>query len=379
MSTDHETVVNEMNTSSTVLRKEYDELKSAMEKLKKENSKGKSELKIIKEENAKLNTVIGNIQCDKDKVEAESKAKEKLEKIKSNTKLFNDIIEQKLASGELKDIDMSKYKDSKMEECDGGYGNEDLHTLGKNKNLGGRRTNPQEGPEVNKFPKVHTCPQCDYISQNEMNFNEHVTKAHSGQPTCPFCFVAFKDYTSVRKHCEGNHKELRNDVQRSRNIPGGWKKPCRFFNNGEGQCTPRSGSCNYDHTVIPDNEREICFHKEKCSYKPYCIFFHPEGQGRVDFMFQKRGSSKICRFEESGIRCPRSVCSFFHPSSHPSMRNSGGFQWDQERQPPPMKEQETESIKILPKRVPVIVKRAAKESLQDLNQSLKKMNLNKTQ
>jgi hypothetical protein len=71
---------------------ENETMKKAMDKLKKENVLKIKELDKIKEENAKMNVEIGQLQFDKDKLEAETKAKNKLDKIKKNTKLFNDII-----------------------------------------------------------------------------------------------------------------------------------------------------------------------------------------------------------------------------------------------------------------------------------------------
>ena len=56
----------------------------------------KKELKLLKEENGKLNQELEKIQYDKDKLDAEVKSKEKLRKIKKNTKLFNDIIKNSL-------------------------------------------------------------------------------------------------------------------------------------------------------------------------------------------------------------------------------------------------------------------------------------------
>ena len=98
-----------------------------------------------------------------------------------------------------------------MEECDGGYGAsvgaKDLRKLLRNKQLGGKRTNPQMDSEIQKFPK-YNCLQCDFISQNEIMFNEHLTKAHAGQPTCPFCFIAFIDYPSIRKCQDLQEKSL---------------------------------------------------------------------------------------------------------------------------------------------------------------------------
>ena len=139
-------------------------------------------------------------------------------------------------------------------------------------------------------------------------------------------------------------------------FPGGWEKPCRFFRNGQGVCSPRSGSCSYDHTVIPDAEREQCYHKNACSYKPYCIFFHPEGQGEDSWQTSQRKVAKICRYVENGGSCNRSFCSFFHPSVA-SVAQS--FQWDQDRKPPLYEMRMTFSsltdIPMLPMRIPVVV------------------------
>ena len=79
-----------------------------------------------------------------------------------------------------------------MEECDGGetsssatgYGSGDLKNLVKNKNLGGKRSSPQDNPEIRKVSQkpreMKKCPQCDFITQNEIFFNEHLTKVHAG-------------------------------------------------------------------------------------------------------------------------------------------------------------------------------------------------------
>ena len=56
---------------------------------------------------------------------------------------------------------------------------------------------------------LRKCPQCDFPPQNETYFNEHMTKVHSGQPNSLFCFIAFKNYSTVRKHCETVHRELK--------------------------------------------------------------------------------------------------------------------------------------------------------------------------
>ena len=226
---------------------------------------------------------------------------------------------------------------------------------------------------------MFTCPQCDFISQNESIFNEHITKAHAGQPTCPFCFVGFRDYPSIRKHCETSHIELRvQEDKKRRNVPEGRKRPCRYFRNGRGHCQPRSGTCEFDHTIISDGEREICFHKEACRYKPYCIFLHPEGQGDNGWQINRSKVSKICRFAEQGEQCMRTVCNFYHPD----VRNTNlGFHWDQYRKPPLEESQEmmtsTGKIPSMPVRIPVIVRNnlLSRKEFPDLSQKLKGMSL----
>ena len=68
-----------------------------MEKLKKEEAVRKKELKLLKEENLE----IGKNHNDKDTIEAENKSKEKLEKMKKNTLIFNKIIEKQIADGDI--------------------------------------------------------------------------------------------------------------------------------------------------------------------------------------------------------------------------------------------------------------------------------------
>ena len=74
------------------------------------------------------------------------------------------------------------------------------------------------------------------------------------------------------------------------NIPAGGmvKKPCRYFKNGEGNCSPKNGRCDFDHTIIPFSERQQCFNKQSCRYKPFCIFYHPEGQDEDGFQANVR-------------------------------------------------------------------------------------------
>ena len=64
--------------------------------MKKTENNRKNEMKKEKEENTQLNLEIGKLQYNKDKLEAEVKAEEKLKKIRENTLLFNKIIENKL-------------------------------------------------------------------------------------------------------------------------------------------------------------------------------------------------------------------------------------------------------------------------------------------
>ena len=100
-----------------------------------------------------------------------------------------------------------------MEECDGGeisrkttgYGPNDLKSLVRNKEMGGRRTSPQENSQ-NKNKSILKCPQCDFMSQKQTVFNDHMTKVHAGKQNCPFCFLGFKDFPALRKHCESSHQ-----------------------------------------------------------------------------------------------------------------------------------------------------------------------------
>ena len=85
---------------------EYEELKQAVIQLKKEDNLKKNEVKKLVDENKKLNSEIGQLQFDKDKLEATFKANEKREKIKINTRKFNEIIEKQLDDGEVADIDI---------------------------------------------------------------------------------------------------------------------------------------------------------------------------------------------------------------------------------------------------------------------------------
>ena len=64
----------------------------------------------------------------------------------------------------------------------------DLQRLAGNKLKGGKRTNPQEMPEVRRkgAEENHKCRQCDFVSQTESLFNQHLNAAHVGNPTCPF-------------------------------------------------------------------------------------------------------------------------------------------------------------------------------------------------
>ena len=321
-----------------------------------------------------------------DRIEAKERTEEKLKKIKENTKLFDNIIEE-IATNDNHEI--AKYTKEDMEVCDDGekstgYGS--LSRIVLNKKLGGKRNGPQEEATmvkqkiVQSQTKLLRCPQCDFISQNETYFNEHITKAHANQPTCPFCFLAFESYSEVRKHCEYKHIEKSQTEEPMRKKSR--TKPCRFFRNGSGTCSPPSGVCNFDHSIIPDHERELCFHKQACKYKPYCIFLHPEGQ---DEQWQpvRKHQARICIFSVNGGICKKVVCNFFHPppGAGSVFSNNLGFHQENIKEPPletqvqiPPESIEMESFPLLPKRVPVIVKNTQKQTeimIKSLSQKLK--------
>ena len=133
---------------------------------------------------------------------------------------------------------------------------------------------------------------------------------HANLPTCPFCFHAFNDFPSLRKHYELKHQETGN--QKPFKPTDGRKRPCRFFRNGKGLCNPNfSGPCTYDHSLV---ERELCFHKQNCHYKPNCIFFHPEGQEEEEWRENRRKSKLVSLY--SKWRNMFAICLQFYSSNH---------------------------------------------------------------
>ena len=79
--------------------------------------------------------------------------------------------------------------------------------------------------------------------------------------------------------------------------------PFRYCNNDLGQCLPRSGSCSFDHSEISFIERQLCLFKQKCKFKPHCIYFHPECQGEEIWEQNKAKAAKICHFAGRGEIC----------------------------------------------------------------------------
>ena len=273
----------------------------SIEKLKKNIMKREMKLNKLKRRIRNYLLILVNFNM-REKIEVKIKTEEKLNKIKENTKLFNKILEKQIAEGDIINVDLSRYMDNEMEICDGGaasrkttgYGTLDLKQLLVNKNKGGIRNTSQDNTEIRKtitenVRKIYKCSKCEFMSQNELFFKEHMTNTH---------------VTTVTKV-----------IARI--------KPCRYFQYGSGRCSPRSGECRYDHTVVPDNERELCFHKEACKFKPHCIYFQPEGQEN-SLWEEVRKSSKICCYTVNGQTCWRSVCSYVQTTRG----NNLGFHWE---------------------------------------------------
>ena len=331
-------------------------LEDCIKRMEKEDLRKSNEIKKLKEENKTILEKLGQLQWNKDKMDAELKAKEKTEKIKRNMKMFNDIVGQKEDIKEKNDVE----NEMEVVECDE---ISELYTLQQNKKNGSMRTTPQESSEVrrrieNCEKKVINCPQCDFKTPSERFFNEHMSLIHTG-PNCPFCFLPFNGYADLRKHCNEVHTESRHNSRNSK-----YKKPCRYFRNGEGNCSPRNGEeCEFDHSIIPFSERQECFHKQSCKYKPYCIFYHPEGQNIENWQMNTRKVSKICHYSQQGLNCMRSECRYYHPV----IKNYQDFQMDHLKKPPIM----INSLTV--KRVPVIVKNT--NLMNYLSQSLKGMEM----
>ena len=147
-------------------------LEDCIKRMEKEDLRKSNEIKRLKEENKTILEKLGQLQWNKDKMDAELKAKEKTEKIKRNMKLFNDIVGQKEVIKEKNDVE----NEMEVVECDE---ISELYTLQQNKKNGSMRTSPQESSEVrrrieNCEKKVINCPQCDFKTPSERFFNEHM-------------------------------------------------------------------------------------------------------------------------------------------------------------------------------------------------------------
>ena len=141
-------------------------------------------------------------------------------------------------------------------------------------------------------------------------------------------------------------------------------KPCRYLRNGEGTCSPRNGEeCKFDHTIIPFSQRQECHHKLSCKFKPFCIFYHPEGQNVESWQNNTRKVSKICYYSQQNLTCMRSECKYYHPE----IKNYQGFQWNRVKKPPMAMNSNTI------KRVSVIVKNT--NVVKHLRQSVRSMDL----
>ena len=319
-----------------------------LKRMQREETRKNNEIQKLKEENIKILEKLGQLQWEKDIMDAELKAKEKRKKMEENLILFNELIGKKADDDKSEMRKKYDEKELNMEECDGGFSYEmtELLSLQQNKQKGFQRTTPQASPELVRRiekceEKILHCPQCDFITPSETFFNEHMKKIHTG-PNCPFCFIPFDEYAALRKHCAETHSEFNDDKTQNKETlhnkskkSENWKskKPCRFFRNGEGNCIPRNGlECEFSHSVIPFSERQECHHKQSCKFKPYCIFFHPEGQKVENWQKNTKNVLKICYYNQQGLACIRSVCSFYHPL----VRNQQGFQWDHLKKPPIM-------------------------------------------
>ena len=89
----------------------------------------------------------------------------------------------------------------------------------KNKNLGGKRSSPQEQSELRKETikekTMRKCPQCEFVSQNETYFNEHMSTVHAKlwketeqenvMRKCPQCDFISQNETYFNDHMTKVH------------------------------------------------------------------------------------------------------------------------------------------------------------------------------
>ena len=135
----------------------------------------------------------------------------------------------------------------------------------------------------------------------------------------------------MRNHCNETHKTV--SPKSERNGESRIKRPCRFFQYGNGKCNPPSGVCHYSHDIVPENERQLCRHREACVFKPHCVFFHPEGQRNEEWS-QRRKSIKICFSAQKGIPCYKPVCLYAHPYVGNPMGVNQDFHQTVQKEPP---------------------------------------------
>ena len=111
------------------------------------------------------------------------------------------------------------------------------------KNQGGRRQSPQEVADIRE---IHRCPQCNFTSMNKTARDQHMKEGHENHPSCPFCFVGFKNHHYLRKHIDQAHEELtlqKVPVQRSGDGQS-------TSDDGEVQSTSDSGVIQNAHSAV---------------------------------------------------------------------------------------------------------------------------------
>ena len=199
----------------------------------------------LSEEKDKILEEMTKMQGETDLEREKKEAIDKKNKIETNLKLFNILVENGHELTELPIIEKEKKSDECIASisCEGDCENvNQLKRLNSLKQSGNSRSCPQN-KSVEK--PMYRCEKCDFISQNKVYFDSH-----------------------MKSHMENRIKS---------NLPT--KKPCSYFGSRYG-CR-KGDQCDYDHSESAQAKpvvkvRKLCRNGESCVWTPRCRYVHPE-------------------------------------------------------------------------------------------------------
>ena len=276
------------------------------------NKQNKKQIEDIKNEKDKMMEDMIKMQSENDLNKERIQTMEKNKKIHKNLHIFNAIVENghDIPPVLIKEPDECIHNEICTGNCEKV---KDLKRLNTLKRSGSIRTCPQRNPDDKPFFK---CGKCDFMTQNEEYFNEHMEKhrkytddecpqcgyktkkksdfekhmknVHGNFPSCTICHVGLWSKEAVKKHVSKYHSaESANTTdtstpeqstsinQQSENN----KRPCHYFSTQNG--CKKGDRCNFDHSADAQAKNvtkvpKLCKDKEACVWKPQCRYVHPE-------------------------------------------------------------------------------------------------------